>query len=72
MADNGFQVPGGVRNVGIIGGLVMMALGLIIGWQRSGQSAALDQTGYTQPPKPKGILDTLGEALLEWTKGKKT
>jgi hypothetical protein len=72
MADDRFQVPSGIRDVGIIGGLVMMALGLLIGWQRSGQSASLDQTGYTQPPGPKGLLESLGETLLEWAKGKKT
>jgi hypothetical protein len=68
--DQRFQIPEGVRDVGIFGGLLMMALGLIIGWQRSGMDAQLPPTGYKVPPKQPGLLENLGEALLSWFRGK--
>ena len=46
MEDPRFVIPRGLRNFGILAGLVMMALGLIIAWRRSGMDARLPPTGW--------------------------
>ena len=46
MEDPRIVIPRGLRNLGIVAGLLMMALGLLIGWQRSGMSARLPPTGW--------------------------
>ncbi len=49
MKDPRIQIPAGVRNAGIMIGLLMIAAGLIIGWIRSGHDVNLPPTGW----KPK-------------------
>ena len=49
MKDPRIQIPAGVRNAGILIGLLMIASGLIIGWIRSGNDVQLPPTGW----KPK-------------------
>lgn len=46
MEDNRIVIPRGLRNLGILAGLAMMALGLIIAWRRSGMDARLPPTGW--------------------------
>jgi hypothetical protein len=46
MEDNRIVIPRGLRNLGIFVGLLMVAVGLIIGWRRSGMSAQLPPTGW--------------------------
>jgi len=67
MADDPrFEVPETLRHMGIFGGLIMMALGLFIGWVQSGRPADLAPTGV--PPKPtggEGAVDRLLNALAD-------
>ena len=49
----------------------MIALGLWIGWQRSGEDIVLEPTGYKPPEKGPSSFDKLIEALVEMVKGKK-
>lgn len=44
--DNRIVVPAPLRRIGILGGLVAMALGLIIAWRRSGADVVLPPTGW--------------------------
>ena len=67
-ADPRFEIPPMLRSMGIFGGLIMMALGLIIGWRQSEMSAVLPPTGGKAPPKEPGILDRLAEAILNGSK----
>lgn len=62
--DPRIEIPDSVRSMGIFGGLLMIILGLIIGWQKSGTQAELPQTGYKMPPKEPGLLERLAEAAL--------
>jgi hypothetical protein len=39
-------IPRGLRNLGILAGLVIMALGLLIAWRRSGMDTVLPPTGW--------------------------
>ena len=45
MKDPRIVIPRGVRNTGILIGLLMIAAGLIIGWIRSGHDVQLPPTG---------------------------
>jgi hypothetical protein len=65
MADDRIQIPAAVRSMGIFGGLLMIALGLIIGWRRSDSQAVLPPTGGPRPPAPgPSSSDRLVEALI--------
>ena len=46
MNDPRIVIPRGLRNTGILIGVLMMVAGLVIGWIRSGQPIALPPTGY--------------------------
>jgi hypothetical protein len=69
-SDQRFEIPPALRSMGIFGGLILMVLGLVIGWQQAGQSAELSQTGFKSPPKDPGLLQRLAQAVLDG--GKKT
>jgi len=69
-SDPRFEIPPALRSMGIFGGLIMIALGLIIGWQKSGSQTELPQTGFKVPPKEPGLLERLAQAVLDG--GKKT
>ena len=71
MNDPRIEIPSGLRNAGILGGLIMIALGLWIGWQRSGEDIVLEPTGYKPPEKGPSSFDKLIETLVEMVKGKK-
>ena len=68
--DPRIEIPSGLRSMGIFGGLIMIVMGLIIGWQKSGGQAELPQTGFKVPPKEPGLLERLAQAVLDG--GKKT
>jgi hypothetical protein len=68
--DPRFEIPTALRSMGIFGGLIMIVMGLVIGWQKAGQSAELPQTGFTPPSKEPGLLERLAQAVLAG--GKKT
>jgi len=69
-SDPRFEIPPALRSMGIFGGLIMIVMGLVIGWQKSGSQAELPQTGFKAPPKDPGLLERLAQALLDG--GKKT
>jgi len=64
-----FELPDGVRNVGIFGGLMLMALGLLVGWVQAGQQTPLAQTGGPAPAKD----DSAGifKSIIDWFASKK-
>jgi hypothetical protein len=65
-----FNLPPGARNVGIFGGLILMALGLVLGYVQAGQQTPLAQTGGPAPAKAddgSGIF----KAIVEWLTAKK-
>lgn len=67
MEDDRIEIPGWARLIGIFGGLLMMALGLLIAWARSGMSAVLPPTGWqTRPTQEaqRGQGERLVEALI--------
>jgi hypothetical protein len=71
MADDRIEIPGWAREMGIFGGLVMIVLGLIIAWRRSGMDVPLPPTGGPAPaPSAPGTGDRLIEALIERVAGK--
>ena len=70
--DPRIEVPEGLRNAGIFGGIIMIILGLLIGWERAGMSVVMDPTGGPPPPvEPSvpGYLDRLAEAIISRIKG---
>jgi hypothetical protein len=69
-SDPRFEIPPALRSMGIFGGLIMIVMGLVIGWQKSGGQAELPQTGFKTPPKEPGLLERLAQAVLDG--GKKT
>jgi hypothetical protein len=62
-SDPRFEIPPALRSMGIFGGLLMMALGLIIGWRRSGMDAVLPPTGGKPAPKEPDMLERLAELI---------
>jgi hypothetical protein len=62
--DPRFEIPPALRTMGIFGGIIMMVMGLLIGWEQAGRSAELPQTGYKSPPKEPGLLERLAAAVL--------
>ena len=46
MNDPRIVITRGLRNAGILIGVLMMVAGLVIGWIRSGQPISLPPTGY--------------------------
>jgi type IV secretory pathway TrbL component len=46
MSDPRIPVPAALRNLGIIGGILMMILGLFMAWRRAGEDPTLPQTGW--------------------------
>ena len=70
--DPRIEVPEGLRDAGIFGGIIMMILGLLIGWARAGMSVVMDPTGNPPPavgPSAPGILDRLAEAIISRING---
>jgi hypothetical protein len=68
-SDPRFEIPPVLRSMGIFGGLIMMAMGLFIGWQRAGHSVELPQTGFKATPVGPGLLERIAEAVLNRGKG---
>lgn len=64
-----FNLPPEVRNVGIFGGLILMALGLILGYIQAGHQTPLSPTGGPPPPKDDG--PGIFKSLIEWLTSKK-
>lgn len=65
MHDPRIEIPPWARSMGIFGGLIMMALGLVIGWRRSEMSTVLPPTGGRPPPAPGPTgSDRLVDALI--------
>lgn len=63
--DDRIEIPAWARSMGIFGGLIMMVLGLVIAWRRSGMDAVLPPTGGAPPPAPgPSQTDRLMEALI--------
>jgi hypothetical protein len=62
--DPRYEIPPALRSMGIFGGIIMIVMGLIIGWQKAGESAELPQTGFKVPPKGPGLLERLAAAVL--------
>jgi hypothetical protein len=71
MNDPRIEIPSGLRNAGILGGILMIILGLWIGWKQADEDVVLEPTGWKPPEKKPGALDELMGALTEWLKGKK-
>jgi hypothetical protein len=71
MKDPRIEIPSGLRNAGIMGSLLMIALGLWIAWKQADQDIVLEPTGYKPPPKGPSSFDRLIEALTNWLNGKK-
>lgn len=46
MNDPRIPIPAGLRNAGILAGILMMIAGLVIAWIRSGHDPILPPTGY--------------------------
>lgn len=63
-SDPRFEIPPALRSMGIFGGLILMAMSLVIGWHQSGGSAELPQTGFKEPTKGPGLLERLAGAIL--------
>ena len=68
--DPRVEIPEGLRNVGIFGGIIMMMLGLLLGWVKSGRSAELPPTGVPRTPTPPGASDRIVNALVERIAGR--
>lgn len=62
-SDPRFEIPPALRNMGIFGGLLMMALGLIIGWRRSGMDAVLPPTGGKPAAKEPDMLERIVDLI---------
>lgn len=74
MPDDRIEIPEWARSMGIFGGLLMMALGLLIAWRRSDSDVALPPTGWKPPPGPApapSAGDRLVEALIGRVEGRK-
>ena len=71
MNDPRIEIPSGLRNAGILGGILMIVLGLWIGWKQADSDIVLEPTGYKPKPKEPGTIDRVADALIEWLKGKK-
>lgn len=69
--DDRIEIPAWARSMGIFGGLIMMALGLLIAWRRSDMDAVLPPTGGKPGPAPgPSQTDRLMEALIGRVAGK--
>ena len=69
--DDRIEIPDWARSMGIFGGLIMMALGLLIAWRRSDMDAVLPPTGGKPGPSPgSSSADRLMEALIGRVAGK--
>ncbi len=69
--DDRIEIPAWARSMGIFGGLIMMALGLLIAWRRSDMDAVLPPTGGKPGPSPgSSSADRLMEALIGRVAGK--
>jgi hypothetical protein len=71
MNDPRIEIPAGLRNAGLLGGVLMIILGLWIGWKQADQDVVLPATGYKAPPKGPGTFDRIADAFIEWLRGKK-
>ena len=65
MPDDRIEIPSWARSMGVFGGLLMMALGLIIAWRRSDSSAVLPQTGWKPPTPSTPPTPSSGDRLME-------
>ena len=66
-----FNLPPGARNVGIFGGLILMALGLLLGFVQAGQQTPLAQTGGPAPAAKPDEGSGIFKSLIEWLTSKK-
>ncbi len=46
MSDPRIPIPPALRNLGILGGIFMMVLGLFMAWRRASEDPVFPQTGY--------------------------
>jgi hypothetical protein len=70
--DDRIEIPGWARLVGIFGGLLLMVLGMLVAWARSGMSAVLPPTGWRSEPAQEarqGPIERLAEALISRVSG---
>jgi hypothetical protein len=65
MSDDRIEIPAWAREMGIFGSLIMIALGLIIGWRRSGMDVALPPTGGKPAPPAPDLLERLAGILTK-------
>lgn len=69
--DDRIEIPAWARSMGVFGGLLMMALGLLIAWRRSESDVVLPPTGGKLGPGPgPSTTDRLMEALIGRVSGK--
>ena len=66
-----FNLPPGARNVGIFGGPILMALGLLLGFVQAGQQTPLAQTGGPAPAAKPDDGSGIFKSLIEWLTSKK-
>lgn len=64
MADHRIAIPAVLRNLGIIGGVIAIVLGLMMAWRESGHEPYLHATGYVLPAKPKNRFVSAIERIL--------
>jgi hypothetical protein len=69
--SNRFVLPPEARNIGIFGGLILMALGLLVGWVQSETQTPLPPTGSAPSPAPDSRTDTVVKALVNWLSNKR-
>jgi hypothetical protein len=70
MNDPRIEIPAGLRNAGILGGLLMIVLGVWMAWKQADAEVVLESTGH-KPPTGPGTFDKLIEAFTTWLNGKK-
>ena len=71
MNDPRIEIPSGLRNAGILGGLLMIILGLWMAWKQADSEVVLESTGHKPPPGGPSTFDKLIEAFTTWLNGKK-
>ena len=71
MNDPRIEIPSGLRNAGILGGLLMIVLGLWMAWKQADTDIVLDPTGNKPPPSGPSSFDKLLDAFTSWLSGKK-
>lgn len=46
MSDPRLPIPTVLRQLGIVGGIILMIVGLVMAWRRAGEDPVFPQTGY--------------------------